>query len=93
MPANKCASSVLGTRTKVATRVHQVFWIVERFDYGVPEICLSIFESGDSIDGESVYSEFRSAMLFSFFQFRASLIEIRCTSHCRPTVYKCKPCQ
>ena len=28
-----------------------------------------------------------------FFQFRASLIEISCTSHCRLTVYKCKPCQ
>ena len=30
---------------------------------------------------------------YLFFQFRASLIEISCTSHCRLTVYKRKPYQ
>ena len=39
-------------------------------------------ESEDSIDGESVYSEFRSAVFFSFFQFRASLIRTTLSFNC-----------
>ena len=64
-----------------------------RFDYGVPEICLSNLNPRILLTANPFTVNSEQQCLYFFFQFRASLIEISCTSHCRLTVCKCKPCQ
>ena len=64
-----------------------------RFDYGVPEIRLSNLNPRILLTANPFTVNSDQECFSLFFQFRAFLIEIRCTSHCRLTVYKCKPCQ